>query len=241
MMAFSMFCAIPSPYHGWDEEARPLMTLFLPIVGAWIGAIWAVLAYLLKLLPVPYLLAAAVLCAYPFLVTGFMHFDGFLDTTDAVKSWRDLEERRRILKDPTSGSFAVIACALIVMIQFAAFASFHEGTRLLALIFIPIASRAVAGLAVTLLRPISTSEYAGAYRKGIKKSHIIWFAAVMLATAVLGFLILGIGGLVVPAVYLGYGLALHRAFKSLDGMSGDISGYALTIGELCGIVVLAFL
>ena len=27
MMCMSMFCAIPCPYHGWDEEARPLMTL----------------------------------------------------------------------------------------------------------------------------------------------------------------------------------------------------------------------
>ena len=44
-----------------------------------------------------------------------------------------------------------------------------------------------------------------------------------------------IGGLV------GYGLALRRGYKSLEGMNGDISGYALTIGELCAVVVYALL
>ena len=39
----------------------------------------------------------------------------------------------------------------------------------------------------------------------------------------------------------GYGLALRRAYKALDGMNGDISGYALTIGELCAVAVYALL
>ena len=37
----------------------------------------------------------------------------------------------------------------------------------------------------------------------------------------------------------GYGFALRKAYKSLDGMNGDISGYALTFGELCAVAVLA--
>ena len=28
-----------------------------------------------------------------------------------------------------------------------------------------------------------------------------------------------------------------KAYRSLGGMSGDISGYALTFGELCGIIL----
>ena len=36
-MCQSMFCAIPSPYQGWDEDARPLMLLFLPLVGLEMG------------------------------------------------------------------------------------------------------------------------------------------------------------------------------------------------------------
>lgn len=241
MMSFTMFCAIPCPFHKWDDEARPLMTLFLPVVGVWIGLLWALLAFLTGLVSWNPLIRGALLCIYPFLVTGFMHMDGFMDVTDAVKSWRDLEERRRILKDPHSGSFAVIACVLLILMQFALFAGAKENANLHALILIPAASRTIAGLCVTALRPMSTSEYAGTYRKGVKKSHIVWFAILLTAVLAAAFLLLGKYGLAPLAVVGGYLLAMRRAFRSLDGMSGDISGYALTFGELCGIAVYALI
>mgnify|MGYP003392776405 FL=1 len=55
------------------------------------------------------------MAVYPYLVTGFLHLDGFMDVTDAVKSWRDLERRREILKDSHVGSFAVINLVLLVV------------------------------------------------------------------------------------------------------------------------------
>ena len=241
VMCFSMFCAIPCPFHIWDEEARPLMTLFLPAVGLWIGGLWTLAAYVCRWLGVPALVTAAILCAYPFLVTGGMHMDGYLDVTDAVKSWRDLDERRRILKDPNVGSFAVIGGILLVMAQFALFASIGEDAELFGLTLIPVVSRAIAGLCVTVLRPMTTSEYAGTYRKGVKKSHVAVFAVVLAAASVLGFLFLGKTGFAAPAVVLGYLFMARRGFRSLDGMSGDISGYALTFGELCGIAVIALI
>ena len=39
----------------------------------------------------------------------------------------------------------------------------------------------------------------------------------------------------------GYGLALRKAYRSLEGMSGDISGYALTLSELSALGALAIL
>ena len=241
MMCMSMFCAIPCPYHGWDEEARPLMTLFLPLVGAWIGILWTGTAYLLRWLGLPAAVGAAVLCAYPFLVTGGMHMDGFLDVTDAVRSWRDLDERRRILKDPNVGSFAVIAGILLVMTQFALFLSAKEDAALFTLTLIPVVSRAIAALCVTVLRPLGTSEYAGTYRRGVKRSHVVTLSVVLVLTVAAGFLLLGRYGFASAAVLAGYLWYLRRGFRSLDGMSGDISGYALTFGELCGIAVFALI
>ena len=241
MMCMSMFCAIPCPYHGWDEEARPLMTLFLPAVGAWIGVLWALSAMLVSWIGLPALIGAAILTAFPFLVTGGMHMDGFLDVTDAVKSWREQEERRRILKDPNVGSFAVIAGILLVMLQFALFASAKEDADVFTLILIPVISRTAAALCVTVLRPLSVSEYAGTYRKGVKRSHVVILSAVYVLAAAAGFVFLkwyGFASLAVTAGYLWY---LRRGVKSLGGMSGDISGYALTFGELCGIAVYALI
>ena len=70
-MCQSMFCAILAP-QVWDEKARDKMLLFLPIVGLEIGAIWAGLAWLCRLLNLPSMITALVLSAYPYIVTGFL-------------------------------------------------------------------------------------------------------------------------------------------------------------------------
>lgn len=241
LMCFSMFTAIPVPGKVWDEEARPRMTLFLPAVGLLIGGVWTVLAYLLARWELPRLIVGAALCAFPFLITGGIHFDGYLDVTDAVKSWREPEERRKIVKDPHVGSFAVLAGVLLVMAQFAFFASARGEAKPLTLLFIPTVSRTAAALAVTALRPVTVSEYAGAYRKGVKKSHAVFLSALLILELAAGFVFLGKYGFAGVGVLLGYCHHACRGFRSLDGFSGDVSGCALTFSEVCGIAVFALI
>jgi len=125
-MCQSMFCAIPVPGNLWDEEARDKMLPCLPLVGLEIGILWCALGWLVRLLGLPWLLRGLVLAVYPFLVTGLIHLDGFMDVTDAVKSCRDLSRRREILKDSHVGSFAVIHVALLMLSQFALAATVPE-------------------------------------------------------------------------------------------------------------------
>ena len=236
-MCQSMFCAIPAPQL-WNEQAKDKMLLFLPMVGLEIGALWAVLAWLCSLLNLPVFVAGLILCAYPYIVTGFLHLDGFMDVTDAVKSWRDLERRREILKDSHVGSFAVIGIVLLVLAQFALFASVSAEADVRILIFIPAVSRCCSSLAVTGLKPISTSQYADQKKP---KVHLIILAVLLCSFLVAGFLLCGKYGFALAGCLIGYGFALLRAYRSLDGMNGDVSGYALTIGELCAVAVYALI
>ena len=231
VMCQSMFCAIPAP-QAWDEKAKDKMLLFLPIVGLEIGALWAALAWLCRLLNLPALVAGLVLCAYPFLITGFIHLDGFMDVTDAVKSWRNLERRREILKDSLVGSFAVIGIALLMLAQFAFFSSAPAEANSLILIFIPAVSRCCSSLAVTGMKPMSTSQYADQKKP---KSHIVALSIMLCLFLAAGFLLCGKYGFALVGCLAGYGLALLRAYRSLDGMNGDISGFALTVSELCAV------
>ena len=105
-MAWGMFLAIPCPLKIWRESARSKMLCCLPLAGGVVGAVWVLAAYLARFLPVP--VGGLLLAAAPWLATGFLHLDGFMDVTDAVKSCRDLARRREILKDSHVGSFAVI-------------------------------------------------------------------------------------------------------------------------------------
>ena len=237
LMCQSMFCSIPAPQI-WDEKAKDKMLLFLPIVGLEIGLIWAGIAWLCRFLQLPALVTGLILCAYPYIVTGFIHLDGYMDVTDAVKSWRSLERRREILKDSHVGSFAVIGTVLLLIAQFALFASASETANDLVLIFVPAVSRCCSSLAVTGLKPMSTSQYAEQQKP---KSHIVVLMVMLCAFVTAGFLLCGKYGFALAGCLIGYGLALRRGYKSLEGMNGDISGYALTIGELCAVAVYALI
>ena len=234
VMCQSMFCAIPIPGTLWDEEARPYMLLFLPLVGLEIGLLWQGLAWLCGVFELPELLTGLLLCLFPYLITGGIHLDGFLDVADALGSCRDLEKRRAILKDPHIGSFAAIALGMALL---SGFALLSEGGRT-ALWLVPVVSRCGSALAVTHLRPMSGSQYAGTFRRRTP----VWQTAVLLAA----LLAAGAGSLLLgawPALLggaLGYGLALAWAFRGLDGMNGDIAGFALTVSELTALAFSVF-
>ena len=229
-MAWGMFLTIPCPKKIWRESARRKMLACLPLIGLIVGGIWALCAWLGGFLPQP--LAALLCAAAPWLITGFMHLDGYMDVCDAVLSRRDLETRQRILKDSHCGAFAVICLALLVLCQWAVFLS-AEVLPLWPLALIPVASRACAALAVLTLRPISTSQYSAMTRGGAP----VVFAAIVLA-AVCGLSVLLWDSFAPLAAAVCYWLAAWYSFRQLDGMSGDVSGFALTIAELGGAAVL---
>ena len=230
-MAWGMFLAIPCPKKIWRESARRKMLACLPLVGCVVGGVWVLCACLAQWLPGP--LAAALLAAAPWLMTGFLHLDGFMDVCDAVLSRRDLETRRRILKDSHCGAFAVICMVLLAMTQWSAFLSM-KAAPLLPLALIPVASRASAAMAVLTLRPMRTSQYSAMERGGAP----VFVAAALLAAACALPIVLW-GSFAPLAAAFGYGLAVWYGFRQFDGMSGDISGFGLVLGELCGAVVLA--
>ena len=213
-MAWGMFLALPCPLKIWNEKARSKMLCCLPFVGLAVGGVWVLAAYLARFLPAT--VGGLLLAAAPWLATGFLHLDGFMDVCDAVLSRRDLPERRRILKDSHCGAFAVIGMVLLACGQWSV-AMANPMVPLLPLLLLPVASRASAALAVLTLPPMESSQYAAMTGK---KAPYTAFAALVLAAAV------------------GYGATLWYAYRQLCGMSGDVSGFALTLGELCGLAVL---
>ena len=233
-MSLKMFSALPLPQGRWEEGLRKHSTACLPLVGLVLGALWWGLSALARWL-LPAALAGAVIAALPFLLTGFIHLDGFMDTSDAMLSWREREVRLRILKDVHVGAFAVIALALLVLFQFAASLSVRT---LFPLLLLPVLSRSGSALCVLLLRPLGHSEYATA------EDAPRGFALAVGAEALLALIALGIfggwGALAVGvAAIAGYGLSMRWCVRTLGGVSGDLCGFALTVSELCGLIVLA--
>lgn len=232
-MCQSMFCAIPCFWHGWDERARGKMLLCLPFVGLEIGLLWWGAGILSRFLSP--LLGAAVLAFFPWIATGALHLDGFLDVVDAVRSCRNLERRREILKDSHVGAFAVIGCMLLGISQYAACASLGSAPLGL-LVWIPAVSRCCSVLAVNGLAPMQTSQYAGQTHK---PGDLVVPAAVLLLLLGSCAALYRLWALVLLGELAVYALVLRRSYRALGGMNGDISGYCLTLSELAACAAMA--
>ncbi len=241
-MAWGMFLSLPCPVRKWDEAARSRMLVLFPLIGCIVGGLWALSAWLLRLVHCPQALSALVLAAFPWLITGFIHLDGYSDVCDAILSRRDLETRRRILKDPHIGAFGVIALALLMLASFAVFLSAAEEqdsrALLVSLALVPVSARASAGLAMLTLRRMESSQYA---ETKPKPGYISALAAMLAAAAVTPAIVFGVHGLAPAAACLAYWAAAYGAFRNLGGMNGDVSGFALTLAELVGAAVLILL
>ena len=144
-----------------------------------------------------------------------------------------------ILKDSHVGSFAVMSLAMLLLVGFAAFASFDGSENLWVLVLVATASRACSAIGVSTLRPMGHSEYAGSFQKGISKGNIITLTLILTACYVIGWFVFGISGVcAVGATTLGYVAFTAYTFKELDGFSGDVTGLGTTMAELCGVVAI---
>lgn len=236
-MTQSMFCSLPFPCRNWDEKCKPYMLIFLPLVGLEIGGMWLGLDYILNILEVSPLIYGLLMCALPYLATGFIHLDGFMDVVDAIGSWRTLEKRREILKDSHVGSFAVVWSIFLILAGYTVFSSFLENTARSVLIFVPIISRCCSAIAIMYLKTMNTSQYS----KGMvyPKGHKAILFMILTTCVAVGVYFYGKSGLVLLGCIAGYGIALRKSYRCLEGMNGDISGFCICIGELCAVAVLA--
>jgi len=242
-MSFGMFCAIPLPFHLWDETCVNLVLPFFPVVGGIIGILWWGTAVLLNLTGIHAMLAAAVTMLVPFLATGFLHLDGYMDTSDAVLSSRPIEDKLCILKDPHTGAFAVIMLVVLFVLQFASvFVIIEKANNLSLLITLPIISRCSSALSVLCLKPMAQSSYAKMFRENTGIAQKIFIMIIAITGIAISFFVSGIQGLIViGSVILGFTAAMVCAYTNLKGVSGDLAGFSLVIGELCGLAALAIL
>ncbi|NLH00433.1 MAG: adenosylcobinamide-GDP ribazoletransferase [Clostridiales bacterium] len=230
-MAVGMYTVLPVPLKRWDDKARTLMLMFLPFAGLVIGAGWYALARLMCLAAFPEAAYAAVLTIYPYKITGFLHLDGFMDCCDAILSCRSDEEKRRILKDPHVGSFAVISLAVLLLVCFSCSLSWREAP-VEALIFVPVCSRCVSALCIFAMKPMEHSQFAGDFEKEKRKSYGWIMSAVLAAALACAFALKGSkAGLPSAAAAAGCFLGILYARRNLGGMSGDIAGYGTVVGE----------
>lgn len=252
--AISMYSALPVPYPGeWKKEDLQYSILFFPAVGAVIGILlwlWsrADLFFEWKNLVGGTLISAAI----PVAVTGGIHIDGYMDTSDALHSWRSRERKLEILKDSHIGAFAVIrllviavlyasGCSVLVDSLYRGRNGASETFEIWCVSF--IMSRVLSGFSVIHFKNARGSgslytfaDASAGHGRGIN----IWLAAEYGGCLAAILLISPLRGAAAAAAallsFLGYH---HTAYKQFGGITGDIAGWFLVRCETAVILVLA--
>lgn len=242
VIAFSMYSKIPMPKAEWTKENMKYTMCFFPLVGVVIGAVVYGMWNLMNIFGFSKVFQSAVMTVIPLLVTGGIHFDGYLDTIDALSSYQTKERRLEILKDPHTGAFAVIGAGIYFCMAFGIWHEVETETLQL-LVFIYILSRACSGFSIVTFQCAKNSGLAAMFADSAvkKKVRLTMLLYIVLCSAVLLFLdpLLGLTALVVTGVVFLY--YYQVSIKNFGGITGDLAGYFLQLCELAaaGIIVAA--
>ena len=188
--AFAMFSKIPMPMVDWKKENIKYMMCFFPFVGTAIGILTWLAGGILGVHAVlePFFLAV-ILTVIPVFVTGGIHVDGLLDTSDALSSWQERERRLEILKDSHAGAFAVITACAFFLIWYGAYSQLWTDRRaLLIMAFGFMVSRCLSGISVMMFpkarKDGTVAEFSRKAEDMIVRNVLIVYLGILLAVMI---------------------------------------------------------
>lgn len=233
--AFSLYSKIPMPHLQQEEEDMSYALAFFPLVGLVIGGVTFALQVLSDLLDLPVFVRTCLCVATPVLLTGGFHLDGFMDTSDALHSYREREEKLRIMKDPHCGAFAVISLAtyLTLVCGMLYLVTGSGDLRVLAILgMVFVLSRSLSGLSAILFKKAKPDGML-VMETAQKRKWIVCMLLVWLTLAAAGTVILqplyGTAVLAAFAVTLiAYGAMSEKQF---GGVTGDTAGWFVVVSE----------
>lgn len=251
-IAVSMYSKIPMPQFEWKEEDMRWAIAFFPLVGVVSACglyLWVLVS---RWMALPTAAQAVAAMLIPVLVSGGIHVDGFMDTSDALSSWRPMEKRLEILKDSHIGAFAVIAVLVLAgaylvgsltvcdrMVE----SDGSQAARIALLWGLGFClSRALSALSVTTFK---NAKKEGTLYAFASPTHKTWTRLFILGEIVgIGLLMLAVNvmaALVLIAVsLLVFGYYRYRSYKAFGGITGDLAGWFLCLCETAQILALAF-
>lgn len=232
-LAFSFLTVLPMPMVEYQAGLLGRAGRWFPVVGLVIGGLLTAAQWLLSQLFPPLLTAGLVIALWAAL-TGALHLDGLADCCDGLLAATSRERRLEIMRDPRTGAFAVVGLVLFLVVKVTALAALPSA--LPALLLAPTWARWL--LLWVARQPLARPGGLGAD-----------FAAGLTGRTLLGALILPLllclvfstlQLLAAIAFALGVTLAvMYMARSRLGGVTGDVYGLAVELGELAVLLVYA--
>lgn len=201
---------------------------YFPAVGLMLGGLLVILYWLLS-----FFLAPVIICLlmvlFLLMITGALHFDGFLDCCDGLFGFRGVERRLEIMRDSRVGSFAVAGGWGLLTLKYISLLQIPPSLVTPALLLAPLLGRWALVIAVVVFPYGRESGLGTIYKQYTKRLEL--FLAGLLVLVVAG-LVLRIAGIMLVAIVLALAWLVGRWMmtKIPKGLTGDCYG---AITEFC--------
>lgn len=222
----------------FDAELQSRSVLFYPLVGAWMGTLLALVAWVLVAI-LPDLVAAALVVAFWLWLTGALHLDGLADTADALAAaHKDPARLQLAMKDPHLGTVGASLVVMVLISKVALVAAVLEAELAGAALPITLATARLAGQLYMIYTPyVRKDGLASQMQLGALKPVSLATLVLVLVLAALAF---GWGAALGLTALLGGWLIYWRRrwLGLMGGYSGDCVGALIEVSEVLALLVL---
>lgn len=234
-LAAGFLTIVPVPVSGEpDDRTFGRAALLFPVIGLLLGIVLAIADIAARQLW-DGAVASAIVLAVALLLTGAIHFDGFLDTCDGLFLWR-ADRRLEAMRDSRVGGFGVAGGLALYAIKLTALATMPAAIRPFALILMPALGRSALTLALVAAPYARASGAGSAFKRGTRRHHAVVALAIAFVAGA------GVGALGLIAVALSallIGALCWFITRRLGGMTGDTYGFVCECVEALTLLVFA--
>ena len=234
-IAFSIYSKIPVPQFAWKEEDMRYTLCFFPWVGAVIGLCFLLWNRFAGVYGIPSTARAAVGAVLPLAISGGFHADGFMDTMDALHSYRDRERKLEILKDSHAGAFAIISCSVYLLAYTGIYSMLTaHAAKVIAISF--MLSRTLSGLSVICFPQARkkgqglVATFSESAEKRVNRRTLMIYLIVLSALMIVVGKWSGAAAVIMALLVFWY--YHHMCIRKFGGVTGDLAGYFLQMCEI---------
>lgn len=232
---------------GIDDDFHKSLTYF-PLVGLVLGALLFLVGTVSMIIFDPFITSIIITLA-SVLLTGGLHIDGLGDTFDAIYSYRDKEKMLEIMKDSRLGTNSLLAITFVILLKIGFIYSVVNAGCMWMITFMPVIARlGVLRLTYKTVSPRAKgmgNMFIGKCSTNMFISAILYTIAMILLIAKFIFLsefeiIIRILGSIIVVILFNQ-IFKNHIYKKIDGVTGDILGCSIELGEVIYLLYIYFI
>ena len=229
---------LPINIHTSIEEMAKF-TWFWPVIGGFIGILAGAFGFfLLNMVQIPQIVAAALIYSFMIWFNGFHHLDGLMDFGDGMMVHGTPEKKIDVMRDTRIGTGGMAYFVMVALVTFACL------TSVPAVLILPviIVAEVAAKMGIVTCASFSEAFPDGTGRFFIESMNKKLLLLSLVLSSAIGFLALNITGVIgVIGGTIGGFLIAFIARRNFKWATGDILGTSNEIGRMLSLILITWI